>query len=559
MINIKTKQIAVIAGGILFTLVLLESALRLGGFIHLSIQEHRNLKAIKEKGEYRILCLGESTTMGQWPPFLEKILNKQDIGIKFAVIDKGLAGTNTSRILSDLESNLDKYQPDMVITMMGANDEGILHYKDVKNDNSVLFRNIKVYKFAKMIWMYVKNEFQNNVLHKKNLLKLPMETELNADKKNNPLNVGSLLKKAQKNVSENEDELMNLGQNFRGQGKYEEAETYFKKVIEVNPKNESAYIRLGWCFREQGKYEEAETYFKRAIEINPENDGAYSGLGLCFREQGKYEESESYFKRAIEVNPENDDAYSGLGWCFRDQDKHKEKTEIYFKRAIEINPKNTSAYMGLGWCYIDQGKYEEAEIYFKRAIEINPKNDGAYSGLDLCFRDQGKYEESESYFKRAIEINPKNDGAYRGLGKCYRDQGKYEEAETYFKRAIELNKIRGNRYFRPMTVNNYLKLKEILDRRDIKYVCVQYPMWDVELLKKIFEGQPDIIYVDNKKVFKEAVNKSNYCDYFIDILGGNAGHCTNKGNKLLAESIARVILKEYFNREEGDTPNFSKN
>jgi tetratricopeptide (TPR) repeat protein len=479
MVNIKTKRIAVIAGGILFTLVLLESILRLGGFIHLSIQEHRNLKSIKEKGEYRILCLGESTTMGQWPPFLEKILNKQDIGIKFAVIDKGLAGTNTGRILADLESNLDKYQPDMVITMMGANDEGILHYKDVKNDNSVLFRNIKVYKFAKMIWMHAKNKF------KKNTLKFPMETESNADKKNNFLNPGGLLKKAQKNVSENGDELISLGQNFRDQSKYEEAEKYFKRAIEINPENDSAYIELGWCFREQSKYEEAETCFKRAIEVNPKNEGAYGGLGRCFKDQGKYEEAETYFKRITETNPENDSAYIELGWCFK---------------------------------------------------------------------DQGKYEEAETCFKRAIEINPKNEGAYRGLGWCFKDQGKYEKAETYFKRVIELNKMRGNKYFGLMTVNNYLKLKEVLDRRNIKYVCVQYPMQDVELLKKIFEGQPDIIYVDNKKVFKEAVNKSNYGDYFIDILGGNAGHCTNKGNKLLAENIARVIL-EYF-KNKGVIPNF---
>jgi tetratricopeptide (TPR) repeat protein len=527
MINIKTKQIAVIAGGILFTLVLLESALRLGGFIHLSIQEHRNLKAIKEKGEYRILCLGESTTMGQWPPFLEKILNKQDIGIKFAVIDKGLAGTNTGRILADLELNLNKYQPDMVITMMGANDEGILHYKDVKNDNSVLFRNIKVYKFAKMIWMHVKNK---------------------------SLNSEGSLKKTQKNVSENEDELINLGQNFRDQGEYEKAETYFKRAIEINPENDSAYIELGWCFREQSKYEKAETYFKRVIEANPKNDGAYSGLGWCFKDQGEYKEAETYFKRVIEVNPENEGAYIELGRCFRDQGEY-EKAETYFKRAIEINPKNESAYIGLGRCFRNQGKHEETETCFKRAIEINPKNDGAYVELGRCFRDQGKYEEAETYFKRAIEINPENEGAYGGLGLCLRDQGKYKEAETYFKRVIEVNKMRGNRYFGLMTVNNYLKLKEVLDRRDVEYVCVQYPMWDVELLKKIFKGQPDIIYVDNKKVFKEAVNKSNYCDYFIDILGGNAGHCTDKGNKLLAENIARVILKEYFNREEGDTPN----
>lgn len=104
--------------------MLLETGLRLGGFVLLSIQEHRNACSIKDKNTYRILCLGESTTQNHWPPFLQEILNQRNRGIKFSVIDKGLGGTNTSAILERLEINIKQYQPHMVITMMGINDYG---------------------------------------------------------------------------------------------------------------------------------------------------------------------------------------------------------------------------------------------------------------------------------------------------------------------------------------------------------------------------------------------------------------------------------------------------
>ena len=77
-------------------------------------------------------------------------------------------------------------------------------------------------------------------------------------------------------------------------------------------------------------------------------------------------------------------------------------------------------------------------------------------------------------------------------------------------------------------------------------VCVQYPLCSVEPLKKIFEGQRGIIFVDNEKIFVEAVEKDGYKEYFKDIFGGIFGHCTEKGNRLLAKNIANVILKEVF-------------
>ena len=103
-------------------------------------------------------------------------------------------------------------------------------------------------------------------------------------------------------------------------------------------------------------------------------------------------------------------------------------------------------------------------------------------------------------------------------------------------------------YYDPTLCYNYRKLNDIVTKRRVKLLCVQYPMRSMEPLKRIFQDKNDIIFVDNEKVFKEAVKRDGYTEYFDDMFGGDFGHCTARGNHLLAENIAKAILKEYFHK-----------
>jgi len=595
--------------------------LRLGGFVLSSIQEHRNLQSIKQKGVYRILCLGESTTRDQYPSYLEEILNQRDRGVRFSLIDKGGAGVNTAVILSQVGSYLDEYHPDMVVTMMGINDGGgHIPFEAPTTSKGMLFiRSFRTYKLARLLWLHILTKAKETGFYKTNNDKEHSEkvqTYLPGGELKEAL-AGSVpaedsLKKALELNPKNDNAYVELGWSYRDQGKFSQAEDSFTKAIELNPKNDNAYVGLERLYRDQGKYSQAEDLFKKLIELNPKNDNAYVELERLYRDQGKYSQAEDSFKKAIELNPKNDNAYVELGWSYHDQGKLPQaedsftkaielnpkndnayvelgliyrdqgqlpQAEDFFKKAIELNPKNYNAYIELGLMYQTQGKYSQAEGLFKKLIELNPKNDNAYVELGLIYRDQGQLPQAEDLFKKLIELNPKNDYAYVELKRLYRDQGKFFQAEGSFKKAIELNPKSNNiykaililyekmgkpklakecakkvnkmklEYYAPVTVNNYRKLKEILDRKGIKLVCVQYPMRDVEPLKQIFGKEEGIIFVDNESVFKEALKKASYKEYFVDMFGGDFGHCTQKGNRLLAENIADVILKEVFNKQ----------
>jgi len=58
----------------------------------------------------------------------------------------------------------------------------------------------------------------------------------------------------------------------------------------------------------------------------------------------------------------------------------------------------------------------------------------------------------------------------------------------------------------------------------------------------------DIIFVDNEMTFKNALKQSRCDEYFADMFAGDFGHCTPRGNRLLAKNIADSILRECFDR-----------
>jgi tetratricopeptide (TPR) repeat protein len=230
-----------------------------------------------------------------------------------------------------------------------------------------------------------------------------------------------------------------------------------------------------------------------------------------------------------------------LGLVYRDRGDF-DKAEGYLKKAAEINPGNQTAYCYLGiLCELSLKDYQKAEEYFKMMDSRDPERYIKLGWLSVASGANGKTAE---IIQELTELNLENTCLYGLLATLYGEMGKYDLAEEYYKKANEARL----KYCNSVTRNNYLQLKKILYEKGIKFICVQYPVRSIEPLKKMFAGQQDIVFVDNEKVFKEKLKKGTYKDYFIDFFGGDFGHCTRKGNRLLAENIANVILREVFHK-----------
>ena len=475
-ISVKQKTVLIISG-LFLCAVLLEIGLRIGGFVYLSLQEHRNRISIRREGSYRILCLGDSVTAGGYPGRLEEVLNQRDIGIRFCAINKGIPGADTRAVVSQLEDNLNTYNPDMVIIMVGINDVEI--YKACEDtlpkESSNFLKSFRTYKLVKLLRLHVINKTKETKAYK------PGEKSITA--KTDDLNQPSSFKRREK---------------------------MHEKTTEISWENYKKYAKLAWQHRRQGRNDKAKEMFKE-LEINPINDSRHFAiLGDWYLAEARYDEAEQMFKKVIEARPEN----------------------VY------------QTYGQLGLCYWNKRKYDKAEQAFKKAIEINPEDNRAYFELGELYRKLGKYDKAEEILKKGVTIDPENDRLCSGLGVLYGELGKDKSSEEFFRKA----NIARLKYYNSDTQRSYRRLKEIVTRRGIKLLSVQYPMRGVEPLKKMLEPHENVIFVDNEIVFKKAVKQKGYDEYFVNCFAGDFGHCTRRGNSLLAENIANVILKKCFNK-----------
>jgi tetratricopeptide (TPR) repeat protein len=666
--------------GIFLAFILLETGLRVGGFVLLALQDYKNKIALSHKDNFRILCIGESTTQDQYPRFLREIFKSRKLGKEIDVIDKGLSGTNSSVILRQLPALLDKYRPDLVIAMMGINDQGRAIPYEISSDSGMHLSSLRTYKLFRLLWRhllakleevgiiqlhekwprfargdyfkwnpveYFQEEFswpqrfiekdRSKVGAGKNaqgqgglpspfIMEMPawisLEDEANDAESSEDLvrlyrekmaaySKEISFKKVMKDDPNDDKVYVETGRFYYQQGRLAEAEncflraveiapqelaTYFdlervyyfqekfskaekvlRKIIEMNPNNAVAYHRLGQIYRDQGRLAEAERYYRKSLEIDPKDYDVYIELGSVCIDKGEYEKAEEAYLKAAEIHPEKDEPYFLLGLMARESND-PEKEERFLRKAVEINPRGV-ALTYFVYIYKTPERFKEAETILYKAIEADPHNDAAYYLLGIFFYQKDQFEQAERFFLKAEELNPRNRSPYPWLALTYLRQEKFAQAEALLENVIEshpedikslgvlatvyasqgkkeladyyFNKINQTRdaVYLPKTVQNYRHLKEILDRRKIPLVCAQYPMRSVVPLKKIFGGEDaKIIFVDNEKLFKDAVGKEGYPAYFTDYYGGDFGHCTEKGNRLLAENIADTIIREYFHK-----------
>jgi superkiller protein 3 len=188
-------------------------------------------------------------------------------------------------------------------------------------------------------------------------------------------------------VAQSVDELFERGNAAQSQGRYEDAEQTWRRVLQIDPNNVDAHINLGFTLYLQGKLEEAIPAYRRAIELNPESALAYNNLGFALSDQGKLDEAIAAYNRAIQLNPEYALAYNNLGIALRNQGKLDEAIAAY-RTALRLPDEqatsasaHTLAHTALGYALQQQGNLQEAISQYQTALQLDPEFPQAITNL----------------------------------------------------------------------------------------------------------------------------------------------------------------------------------
>jgi tetratricopeptide (TPR) repeat protein len=259
-----------------------------------------------------------------------------------------------------------------------------------------------------------------------------------------------------------------IGDVYRLQAKLGLAQEHLARAIKLNPKNSFACGRFGEIYRQQSNLEKAQEQLKEAVKLNPQGVFAQGSLGDVYGRQGEFELAQRHLEKAIELEPHDFWTRNSIGNVYLRQG-NLEKAQEHFEKAVELDPQKSSAHYDLGNVYRRQGNLEKAQEHFEKAVELDPQNFFVQYDLGKFYRRQGNLEKAQKHFEKAVVLDPQNVQVHYDLGEVYLRQGNLEKAQEHWEKPVELHPLNasvwlyiGNFYREHQ--NNLGKAQECLEK-----------------------------------------------------------------------------------------------
>jgi tetratricopeptide (TPR) repeat protein len=203
----------------------------------------------------------------------------------------------------------------------------------------------------------------------------------------------------------------------------------------------------------QWQWAEAESEYRRALELNPNDGAAHAGLAFWLLCQGRTEEALAWAQRGRELDPL---AVSGdnIGWILF-QGHRFDQALREFRSLVAVYPNDAGALWNLGFVLIAKDQPEEAIPVLEKAVSVSDRSPGVIGVLIRAYAHAGrrtdalrllaelKRRRQAGYIPAAAFVN-----AYLGLGE--NDQAFVWIEQAYKEHSNILQFVKVHPYFAPI-------------------------------------------------------------------------------------------------------------
>jgi tetratricopeptide (TPR) repeat protein len=165
-------------------------------------------------------------------------------------------------------------------------------------------------------------------------------------------------------------------ESLEAQGKWEEAEKEYRKVLEQNPNLPGIHYRLGRLILSMPETaatkEDPHKEFEQELQIDPRNAAAEFILGELDLPLGKTDEAIGHFSRAVKNDDSFVDAFLELGRALTSIGKAAEALGP-LEAAVKLQPENPMTHFRLSTAYARVGRREDGQKEMATYRELSEK------------------------------------------------------------------------------------------------------------------------------------------------------------------------------------------
>jgi tetratricopeptide (TPR) repeat protein len=275
--------------------------------------------------------------------------------------------------------------------------------------------------------------------------------------------------------TEEEQQLSEAGQQALTTGHYDEAESSFKKLAELDPQIAEIHATLGLVYFQEKKFDQAVPELRRALKLKPTLGKASTLLAMSLSETGDYQEALPGLEKGFEHAPDPATkrmcglqlmrSYTGLQ---RDEDAVKVALElnqlypndpeilyhtgrVYGNYAfltmhkLEIAaPTSVWRHQAAAEAFESEGSTNQAVGEYHEVLKLDPQRVSIHYRIGRTLlarwklnhaaedRDQAVHE-----FEQELQVDPSNANALYELAEIHRQQNELDQAQQFFSSALK--------------------------------------------------------------------------------------------------------------------------
>jgi|GEM_PF-2385200 len=261
-------------------------------------------------------------------------------------------------------------------------------------------------------------------------------------------------------------------------GELDGAETLLKEAITELPLDDEAQTLMGHLLREREHYQEALTWYKKALALNPYNDEAITGIAAALSLQSESIIPWNIYRNSFKSAPYDNDRLHSLGMAGADFDDYEsmnrcaaeilkrdsDNSAAFFMRsralhslglrneeldnlqkALQLKPHSVLYNRTAGDTFWSMGHFEEAVAHYAAAFtqSLDQKDDNMepyeYLHRAKILMKFGEIPVSRRILTEALEKFQGHPALLHLAGEAALNEGDLEKAEASFKAAVEIN------------------------------------------------------------------------------------------------------------------------
>lgn len=269
--------------------------------------------------------------------------------------------------------------------------------------------------------------------------------------------------------------------HHKGYAGPEAALPYFQRAAALGPANSVARIMLADMLLEQGRLDEAEGEYRKVLSADEKDPQALFGLAKLALAREQFQESLDYL-RLVQSNRHVQNQACAMRATVYERLGEQVEAERERRRLAQLpedDPRSTDPMIQVAQAEVglrgrlaragrlwQRNRFPELVELLQETVRMYPRSDAAWSNLGLALARIDQPEAAEQAVNKSIELAPKSAEYRYNLGMIELSQRRYAQAAENFRRALAM---------RPSSAPAHLGLGECLEElRDVRGAADSY-------------------------------------------------------------------------------------